>query len=122
MEINLHDICVFDILNKLNIRENGTTTVQVIDIHKRLFRKPLYTVLSLQTGDSYKVSKDYLTPIPQGQIPTLIRYQDNFPPINEEDLKTIEAILNHIDTDNLLYKNLCKLHLKMELYSKVKML
>lgn len=118
-KIKLYETYLFDPENRLNIRENGTYTVQVIAKEHRLFRKPLYIVISVQTGAKIRCIGDVLFPIPNGSTPIITRCPDDFPPINKEDLLIIEKLLNDIDPSDPIYQSLCKLHLKMKFYNEV---
>lgn len=120
-KIEIYGTYAFDILNKLRIKENGTYSVQVLEIKRRFLRKPLYRVVSLQTGRLFLCEKKYLTPIPAStEMEVFIRYPDYTPTIIDRDVETINKVIARTDANDPNYANLCKLQTKLDFYSKVR--
>ena len=119
-KIKPFDVYVFDVMNTLNLKENNVMTVQVLKIKRRLFRKTLYGVISLQTGELFTCYKAHLTPLPKVEDKyVIVRYPDNIPIINAVDIAAINEIITETDSRHRFYKELCKLRAKLNFYYEV---
>lgn len=120
-KIKIFDVYAFDILNKLNSKENGTYSVQVLEIQKRFLKSPIYTVISLETKQIIRCTKDLLTPIPSNsELHIYVRHPDDCPTITDTDIRTVNGLLANMDTNSPVFTNLRKLKLKLDYYSKVR--
>ena len=123
MRIKLFKEYAFDIRNYIKLREGGTFTVQVLEIKRRLFLPTVYTVISLQTGETFKCGKKHLTPIIDSQERIFcVRYPLDTPPVTKDDVQLLESIKQSpcIAENQEYFDKIEKLKLKLEFYSNIK--
>ena len=121
-DIEPYTICAFDVLNRLNSKEDGTTTIQILEKRKRFLKPTVYKCISFQTGEVFSCTGELLTPLPNQDINAnvLIRYPADIPVINDRDLELIDKLLLATNPTNPVFKDLEKLHIKLHFYSKVR--
>lgn len=123
MKFELQKAYAFDLMNLSDLREDGTYTVQLLDIKKRLFKKPIYTVISLQTGNIIKCSDKLLSPLCKDELSIYLRFPKDSPVITDEDYGILKFLIDvtsdYIHDENVI-KQIKKLELKIKYYNKIK--
>lgn len=123
MKIERYNTYIFDIMNTLDQKDSlsDTSCVQVINIHRKVFKQTTYDVVCLNTSRKIRCDGSLLTPIPNNDTAVCIRNPTDMPRISDKEIKELDCICNYLEkNDKQMFLALYTISLKLKFYNGIR--
>lgn len=125
MKIKKGNVYSFDLENRSGLKQSRNIyNVQVLGVYKRRLFNTIYKVRCMETSEIFNCSKYLLYPYPTNYSElndrVFVRLPDDMPTIIDEDIETINSLLQTVSKNTDLYTYCFKLKQKLEYYYNVR--